>query len=70
MEKILNREPRKIQVFNGIDGVEFKEAWERRVSAVLNGISLKFLGKDDLIANKRAVGSPQDQIDLLELEKK
>ena len=44
-----------------------EEAWERRVSVAMNGLQLKFIGKKDLIVNKRAVGRPKDQIDLLEL---
>ena len=65
----IGREPRKIQVLTGIDGVKFEHAWERRVSVSMNGMTLKFIAKEDLIANKRAVGRPKDQIDLLELEK-
>ena len=66
----IGREPRKIQVLTGIDGVLFETAWKNRVIVSMNGMNLKFLGKEDLIANKRAVGRPKDQIDLLELEKK
>jgi len=66
----IGREPRKIQVLTGIDGVLFETAWKNRVVVSMNGMNLKFLGKEDLIANKRAVGRPKDQIDLLELEKK
>ena len=65
---VIGREPRKIQVLMGIDGVEFGQAWQGRVTQTLNGMPLNFLGKDDLIKNKRAVGRPKDQIDLLELE--
>jgi len=65
----IGREPRKIQVLTGIDGVEFEHAWKHRVEVLMNGMHLKFISKDDLIANKRAVGRPKDQIDLLELEK-
>ena len=38
------------------------------VETELSGMTLKFLGKDDLIANKGASGRPKDKIDLLELE--
>lgn len=64
----IGREPRKIQVLTGIDGVRFEDAWKARVEAEMNGMRLKFLGKADLIQNKRATGRPKDQIDLLELE--
>ena len=65
----IGREPRKIQVLTGIDGVLFETAWKNRVIVSMNGMNLKFLGKEDLIVNKRAVGRPKDEIDLLELEK-
>lgn len=65
----IGSEPRKIQVLTGIDGVKFEQAWQNRVEVNMNGMNLQFIGKADLIANKRAVGRPKDQIDLLELEK-
>lgn len=65
----IGREPRKIQVLTGIDGVDFESAWSNRVEFEIGGMKLKFLGKQDLILNKRAVGRPKDRIDLLELEK-
>lgn len=64
----IGREPRKIQVLTGIDGVVFDDAWSNRVESPLNGMILKFIGKKDLILNKGASGRPKDQIDLLELE--
>ncbi len=64
----IGREPKKIQVLTGIDGVSFDDAWKNRVEVSINGMPLKFLGKEDLIANKRASGRPKDKIDLLELE--
>ena len=64
----IGREPRKIQVLTGIDGVSFEDAWKERVETEINGMLLKFLSKADLIQNKRATGRPKDQIDLLELE--
>ncbi len=64
----IGREPRKIQILTGIDGVSFDDAWRRRVEVNVGGVPLKFLGKQDLITNKRASGRPKDKIDLLELE--
>ncbi len=65
----IGREPRKIQVLTGIDGVEFKECLERRIEIPINGISVKFIGKQDLIRNKLASGRPKDRIDAEELNK-
>jgi hypothetical protein len=64
----IGREPRKIQVLTGIDGVQFERAWEKRVEEKTNGMNLKFICKEDLLTNKRASGRPKDKIDLLELE--
>ncbi|MES2474601.1 MAG: nucleotidyltransferase [Verrucomicrobiota bacterium] len=65
----IGREPRKIQVLTGIDGVSFRDCVGRKVELLLGGVSVKFIGKADLMANKAASGRPKDRIDLEELEK-
>ena len=65
----IGREPRKIQVLTGIDGVAFEECFNRRVEIQYEHLLLKFIGKDDLMRNKAASGRPKDRIDLGELEK-
>ncbi|BCU79100.1 nucleotidyltransferase [Luteolibacter sp. LG18] len=65
----IGREPRKIQVLTGIDGVTFEECLENRIEVDYDGLPLKFIGKADLIRNKAASGRSKDQIDLAELEK-
>jgi predicted nucleotidyltransferase len=47
----IGREPRKIQVLTGIDGVTFADCSSRRVEVDLQGMNLKFIGKEDLIRN-------------------
>jgi hypothetical protein len=37
--------------------------------ADLNGVAVPFLHINDLLINKKAVGRPKDQLDVLELEK-
>ena len=66
----IGREPRKIQVLTGIDGVAFTECYSRRVHVEISGRSVPFISKEDLIRNKIASGRPKDQIDVIELEKK
>lgn len=66
----IGREPRKIQILTGIDGVRFEDAWANRVEEDIDGMNLKFIGKKDLLINKRASERPKDEIDLLELEGK
>lgn len=65
----IGREPRKIQVLTGIDGVEFADCYERRVEVQVDGLQMKFIGKEDLISNKRASGRSKDKLDVEELTK-
>jgi len=51
-----------------IDGVTFTEAWEGRVSGRFGSQDVFFLGRDELIRNKRASGRTQDLADLEWLE--
>lgn len=65
----IGREPRKIQVLTGIDGVAFDDCYSRRVEVEVGGLGVKFIGKDDLIRNKTASARPKDRIDVEELGK-
>ena len=60
----VGREPRKIQVLTGIDGVTFAECYQHRVEVEDEGLKMKFIGKDDLLKNKAASARPKDLIDL------
>jgi len=64
----LGRPPNRIDILTAIDGVEFEEAWVRRVPAELEGIKLFMLSKDLLIRNKQATNRPQDKADLERLK--
>jgi hypothetical protein len=65
----IGREPRKIQILTGIDGVKFADCRSRRVEIELQGMHLKFIGKEDLIRNKQASARSKDLIDVDELSK-
>lgn len=56
--------PHRIDILTGITAVSFSKAWPRRVSFRLDGVDIAVIGREDLIANKRAVGRPQDLADL------
>jgi hypothetical protein len=60
--------PYRIDIITAIDGVDFDTAWSRRIELDLDGIRVPFIGRADLIANKRAAGRPQDIADVLRLE--
>jgi len=56
--------PRRIDLLTRLSGLEFDEAWPNRVSVRLDQFEIPFLGRDDLIRNKRAAGRPKDLADL------
>lgn len=60
--------PVRIDILAGIDGVEFEDAWPRRVMAALGTESAPVLSLVDLAANKRAAGRPKDLVDLAWIE--
>lgn len=59
--------PFRIDILTSIDGVDFDHAWERRMLVQLNGMNVPFIGRADLIANKKAAGRPQDIADVTRL---
>jgi hypothetical protein len=59
--------PYRIDILTSIEGVEFNDAWTRRVVIDLDGVEVPFIGRDDLIANKRTAGRPQDIADVQRL---
>ena len=65
----IGREPRKIQVLTGIDGVHFADCYSKSVEADVEGLRLRLIGKEDLLRNKAASGRAKDLIDLDELRK-
>src|SRR5262245_685727 len=60
----LGRAPSWIALLTSISGVSTNEAFASKISAILDGIPVFVLGKDELIRNKRAVSRPQDLADL------
>ncbi|MGH9160155.1 MAG: nucleotidyltransferase [Vicinamibacteraceae bacterium] len=59
--------PSRIDILTGISGVSFPEAWERRVTVTIEGLSVAILGRDDFLTNKRLVGRQQDLSDVARL---
>lgn len=53
----------------GLEGYTFDECHQVAVIADIEGISIPFLHINHLIANKKAVNRPKDQIDVIYLEK-
>lgn len=63
----IGREPIKIQVLTGIDGVTFDACFRKKVMFEGGPIAIPFISLEDLIANKQAAPRPKDKIDLDEL---
>lgn len=61
--------PLRIDLLTSLDGVEFEDCWPRRVEVEVDGQLVPFLGKDDLVRNKRAAGRTRDLADVEALEK-
>jgi predicted nucleotidyltransferase len=64
---VLGHPPDKIDIMTFIKGVELADAWERRESGRLDGVDVAFISRQDLIANKLAVGRPEDLADVARL---
>jgi len=56
--------PNRIDIMTRVDGVEFAPAWERRCATKYGDAAIHVLSRQDLVANKRARGRPQDLLDL------
>ena len=56
--------PVRIDILTEITGVEFSNAWEKRVPSTFFGVPVHFISFDDLAANKRALGRSSDLKDL------
>ncbi len=64
----LGRPPLRIDIMTSIDGVDFSSAWAGRVTVTVGDRAIPFLGREALLANKRASGRPKDLADVALLE--
>ncbi|MGE5236888.1 MAG: hypothetical protein ACM3O7_11120 [Acidobacteriota bacterium] len=56
--------PRRIDLITEITGVAFDEAWVARVSHRITDVDVPFIGRGELVRNKRATGRLKDLADL------
>lgn len=56
--------PVRVDILMDIPGVNFAEAWERRLNVDFGDTAVSFISKQDLIAAKRASGRPRDLLDI------
>jgi predicted nucleotidyltransferase len=63
----LGVEPIKIEILNYIEGADFDAALDRAETRLVEDIRIKLISLTDLLANKQAVGRPQDLVDVIKL---
>jgi len=55
--------PNRIDILFGLEGVDPSSIWQNRVEGRLGNVEVNYIGRDDLIKNKEAVGRLQDLAD-------
>lgn len=61
--------PSRVDLINEIDGVLYADAKPKVVRGAYGDVEVSFIGRDDLIRNKRATPRTQDKADVEELTK-
>jgi hypothetical protein len=64
----LGTPPLQIDVMTTISGLQFREAWSRRVPVRIDGMRIAFVGREDFIKNKTAAARAKDLADIALLE--
>ena len=64
----LGHPPQRIDIVTQLDGVEFGRCWDRHIEIKISGRRVPFISVDDLLANKKASGRPQDLADVAAIE--
>ena len=67
---LLGVKPNRVDLLTGISGVTFEEAWAARTKGELEGIPTQFIGREELLRNKRSTGRAKDMGDAEELRKR
>jgi hypothetical protein len=65
----MGRPPLRVDIMMSIQGVQFEESWQNREIVELDGHSIPFISRADLICAKKASGRPQDMIDIDNLKR-
>lgn len=56
--------PIRIEIMTAVSGLEFAQAYSSKVDALIDGVSVTVIGREDLKTNKRASGRLKDLDDL------
>jgi len=65
----MGRPPFRLDVMMSVPGIEFETAWANKEVMVIEGLSIPFISKADLISSKKACGRLEDLLDVRNLEK-
>jgi hypothetical protein len=63
------KEPYKIDFMTRISGVNFEEAWDKKIIAELDGLKIPFIHLHHLILSKISNNRTKDKLDVEELQK-
>jgi hypothetical protein len=55
--------PHRIDILMSVKGLEFAEAWVRRIETYFEDVPIVIVSKEDLLTAKEAMGRPQDLLD-------
>jgi len=65
----LGYEPLRIDLLTKLEGFQFPDIWQNRVTGDYGSEKVYFIGLDDLIKNKKMSARPSDKIDIELLKK-
>jgi len=64
----MGRSPVQIDIINEATGIDIEECYPRRNVMVIDDVAVSVISKEDLVANKKAIGRNRDLADVDDLE--
>jgi predicted nucleotidyltransferase len=64
----LGQPPYRIDLLTSVSGVSFENCFPATIETELDGVTVRFIGLEDLLKNKRSTGRLRDLSDVEELE--
>jgi len=61
--------PLRLDIMMSVPGVEFEDSWNNRIETDIDGLTVPFISRQDLLKAKEASGRAQDIIDAENLKK-
>jgi hypothetical protein len=60
--------PNRVDILMGPPGGDFEASWPRRLATTVQGVTIYYASRDDLISLKKAAGRPVDKRDIKALK--